>query len=811
MAYDNVSPQGQPFIRITTSFSPTPSIPENLTSPYHSKQIPQSFKSFNNNNEKNNNNTFTNNDNNKNSKEFVAKKVITKLLTPHKVTLLIIIKEFFHEKYKDILCSVMVLLIKELNVLNNPRPCELYQLFQKIENLELKNEKIELIKSTIYQKLNSIQSPDDLLNFFSDIKQLVVDRNALIDVSVEQQLYVDKSSIIGVFIRRCILEMNQMAFDDISNFFLSIVYYVKKYDRHIPEHRNKRQKTNNDEMNLHIYENIEPIPLNDIQDFITRQIDLLYNCSGELPSNELQQKLIQIHKYLPSIANIYYLSFMNCLYSKEKESTLEQLYRFFDYSGILNYNKNKTLYQYGLINLAMFHSFFGEIEMEKRALEEAVYMSKRNKDYECLSYSLCWLNKLVNSDMVVSKEKSIASSKRIMNSYEITNPNMMLIKCLDELGKIRYGINMGIKPTYIFKSLIQGEYMIKSNLSQNLFGSCLLLKSSIWSIYGNNILSNLAVQIQLNYYDDDISQESKHLGICKLAKQHAIHGNYYYAFSLLNNSLRKSKNAHHCENWLRSKMAIQFHRSLFQRQLLNSRIIHSFLMAMDSENFESDVEAYIRKGLFLIKCHCEKSAYDSICNILEKKYKYTSSLKRFNSLLYISEIFMNCSSNVSALYNLLECLSLSESYHFHNLYIYTAARIAQLLLDINMYDKSLEIMDSILPAVLTNEDLWIQSLCLLIEVKCLMARLSENFSILGVEDENKKKSELLDMLSVLERSYNGFKRMEGYVYIQEVAYLQSLIYNELGNIQERDKKAKEFHQMEKLILSNRRIISYNEY
>ena len=29
--------------------------------------------------------------------------------------------------------------------------------------------------------------------------------------------------------------------------------------------------------------------------------------------------------------------------------------------------------------------------------------------------------------------------------------------------------------------------MIKSNLSQNLFGSCLLLKSSIWSIYGNKI------------------------------------------------------------------------------------------------------------------------------------------------------------------------------------------------------------------------------------------------------------------------------------------------------------------------------------
>jgi len=79
---------------------------------------------------------------------------------------------------------------------------------------------------------------------------------------------------------------------------------------------------------------------------------------------------------------------------------------------------------------------------------------------------------------------------------------------------------------------------------------------------------------------------------------------------------------------------------------------------------------------------------------------------------------------------------LSESYHYHNLYIYTAARIAQLLLNINMYDKSLEIMDSILPAVLTNEDLWLQSLCLLIEVKCLMSRLSESISILGIEDES---------------------------------------------------------------------------
>ena len=33
--------------------------------------------------------------------------------------------------------------------------------------------------------------------------------------------------------------------------------------------------------------------------------------------------------------------------------------------------------------------------------------------------------------------------------------------------------------------------------------------------FRNNILSNLAVQIQLNYYFDDITLESRYLGICK--------------------------------------------------------------------------------------------------------------------------------------------------------------------------------------------------------------------------------------------------------------------------------------------------------
>jgi len=517
--------------------------------------------------------------------------------------------------------------------------------------------------------------------------------------------------------------------------------------------------------------------------------------------------------YLPSIANTHYLSFLNCLYAKERENTLEQLYRFFDYSGILNYNKDRTLYQYALINLAMFHSYFNEVEMEKRALREAIYISKRNKDYECLTYALCWLNNLINNNKVKLKNKQIApySKGKIRNSYEIENQNLLQLKCLDELGKIKSGINKGIQPGTIFKSLMQGEYMTKTNSLENMLSSCLLLKSSMWNIYGNNILSNLAIQLQLNYYNKGISQNDQHLGICKLAQQHAIHGNYRYAFSILNDAIKKSKNSTHCEKWYKSKMIIMFQKVLFKRELLNARIIHSILMALDNENSDSEVDSCIRKGRFLNACHQEQCAYHFINKVAGKTFKHTSNIKRFNSVLYKSEIFLNSSSNISAMANLLICLSLSERYHCHNLYMYSSARIAQILIEFNMYNKALDIMDSILPEVLTHEDLWLQSLCLLIEAKCLMSKLLNGLYIgdADVEKKDRKKAQLFDILSVLEKALGGFKKLESYDEIKEIVYLQALIFNEIDMIPERDQKAKEFHNIEKIIINNRNKNSYD--
>jgi len=62
-----------------------------------------------------------------------------------------------------------------------------------------------------------------------------------------------------------------------------------------------------------------------------------------------------------------------------------------------------------------------------------------------------------------------------------------------------------------------------------------------------------------------------------------------------------------------------------------------------------------------------------------------------------------------------------------------------------MYNKALDIMDSILPSVLTNENLILQSLCLLIEAKCLMAKLSDGLLMGRTKDEKKGKENIINI------------------------------------------------------------------
>ena len=69
-------------------------------------------------------------------------------------------------------------------------------------------------------------------------------------------------------------------------------------------------------------------------------------------------------------------------------SSFDYLHRYFDYSM---QSRDRTFYQYALLNLAILQADFGCFSEAVAAMQETVSTARENKDVACLNYSLSWL------------------------------------------------------------------------------------------------------------------------------------------------------------------------------------------------------------------------------------------------------------------------------------------------------------------------------------------------------------------------------------------------------------------------------------
>ena len=69
-------------------------------------------------------------------------------------------------------------------------------------------------------------------------------------------------------------------------------------------------------------------------------------------------------------------------------SSFDNLHRYFDYTM---HNRDRTFYQYALLNLAILQADFGCYHEAVAAMHETISTARENKDMACLNYSLSWL------------------------------------------------------------------------------------------------------------------------------------------------------------------------------------------------------------------------------------------------------------------------------------------------------------------------------------------------------------------------------------------------------------------------------------
>ncbi|KAI8813145.1 hypothetical protein BJ742DRAFT_735471 [Cladochytrium replicatum] len=185
---------------------------------------------------------------------------VSALLTPHKISLLLLVdilskhsasaatdqddeddrtvpadfdafRQFLHMHYQGTQAAeprlavyVVLELVKECkDAYEDP---SLGQLLASLDAVELNGVPLSALLMTRYAEINSLE---DLLSLIENLKHLFDNDIAGQDIPVNDRLHLDRTSVLGIFVRHCIMEFDRQPFHRISKLWAAFHGYTTRF------------------------------------------------------------------------------------------------------------------------------------------------------------------------------------------------------------------------------------------------------------------------------------------------------------------------------------------------------------------------------------------------------------------------------------------------------------------------------------------------------------------------------------------------------------------------------------------------------
>ncbi|XWS30910.1 hypothetical protein CRYUN_Cryun23aG0031900 [Craigia yunnanensis] len=277
-------------------------------------------------------------------------------------------------------------------------------------------------------RLSSLSSPDDLFNFFNDMRGILGGPDS--GVMEDDQVILDPNSNLGMFLRCCILAFNLLTFEGICHLLTNIGIYCKEaisscssyelcrlddsdievYADPKSEHNEKGRESSSYASSCDLLGDVDlngGVFLNtnwQIQGYLMEQADAIEKHGSSFTLNAFELTLRQLQKLAPELHRVHFLRCLNSLYHDDYFSALENLHCYFDYSaGTEGFDfvppagcNNFGRYEIALLCLGMMHFHFGHPKQALEVLTEAVRVSQQHSNDTCLAYTLAAICNLLS-------------------------------------------------------------------------------------------------------------------------------------------------------------------------------------------------------------------------------------------------------------------------------------------------------------------------------------------------------------------------------------------------------------------------------
>ncbi|BFZ20186.1 hypothetical protein BsWGS_23225 [Bradybaena similaris] len=737
-------------------------------------------------------------------------------LTPHKLTMMALVYHYqqlcaLQDKIDDtspdpdrLLTEKekRVFMVTLLNLLQSP------DMDLKTLRLQIDHVLKPAILEAVYDLLQTI-SEDSVMpinDFFDNVSTLIT--------AGEKDAVIRRESIMGIYIRRMELAYNEMSFSQVVDMFNKVrLYYQagfperREFSGHsswrkphtlgIPESALSMSQLE-DQSAVDSLSKQSSFSRKQAEYFIAHQALMLGHHEGRaLAPDQLQQKICDILGANPDLAEAYFLSYMNSLRLKEYCTALHNLYHYFDRkagtpSDAGNSNKKKgtsdeVAMRYAALNLASLQFRFGNKDECSAALKEAIRLAQESNDQVCLQHALVWLNLLGNNHKGVSELE-----RSIKKTIDLSLPSLTVL----DLNWISKDLGMGAEtPARVIYYFTQSNLINCMHSNYSMMSSGCIQRAAMWHYYGKRELCSLDSQIVLHlntklkgvYYNG----QAVCIAMCNLAQQYADLGDYSAATEILNQAkLRFPQNTSHTELWQSCQQRIQFDRAIHNGKLNEAEQFLTNLKAVD------ELEAKIRKAILLREQGQVTDAFACLDQLLtecdkEKKNYFADS--RCRVLLEIAQLYIATGNQSSAIPYITDCIALAKR---HYLQLYGALAVVYLAfiqLHMSLPEQAMRLIESQLTRILTNASAYDKARVLYTYAKCKVAAAKTSNSPLA-----SIKTEIISALGIMSTATSLFKAVEAHLREKDAIYFQAVLYNELGNSEDRNRCAHQFKTLDKL-------------
>ncbi|KAM5452455.1 APC5 protein [Microsporum audouinii] len=216
-----------------------------------------------------------------------------------------------------------------------------------------------------------------------------------------------RHSPLGAFVRRIRLEYTKLQFHDAMALWKAFIRYrmptYAAWAKRNPSDAQLTVDANLFELGLDLDSPLARVMYGDLADeadegsgMSVRDVERLLEfqiskmqSKGTRVAPEMKAQLERIIMAGATVPCLFhYLRFLDSWKAGDHPSSLDHLHRYFDYTV---QTRDRTFYQYALLNLALLQADFGCHGEAISAIQETIAIGRENHDMNCLNYSMTWL------------------------------------------------------------------------------------------------------------------------------------------------------------------------------------------------------------------------------------------------------------------------------------------------------------------------------------------------------------------------------------------------------------------------------------